>query len=442
MDITFTNLEQMAPGVGAGLLLEYYGRRLLLDCGYDDSQPFGGTWSSLGIPAAAIHAVVLSHGHLGHCGLLPVLVREGFRGKVYCTTECSSVATFGMRETALSQEPKQYWALREPQLAPEPVYRESEVDACEPFFAPYCCREPIAIDEYVTVEFFEAGHGPGSVFAKIELRRGDQRTKLLYIGGMGAVGNDLDSGPVIDDSYDHLFLPAFTAVRHGAGTMQEKLARIIKRACKAGGNILIPVSSIDRRDAILQMIQNISEDPEMPSVFVFLDSPVAGRQCEEFPLKPGASEVYRCLRPMDTDESSKMLNSITGTVVIIAGSGKGGYGRIGFHLKKNAARPASAIVLFGAQPDRALDQALRGGGRTLSVFGEEVEVKARVYRLDDPLVHLDAGVVIQWLSRMKPQPHVHITHGGQQTKARFSRALRKAGIRDVYVPPVGEPIVL
>jgi len=441
MDITLTNLERIALGIGAGLLLEYDGGKLLLDCGYDDSQPFGGTWSSLGIPAAAIHAVILSHGHLGHSGLLPVLVREGFRGKVYCTDECSSVATLGMREAALSQEPKQYWALREPRLAPEPVYRESEVDACEPFFMRCRCREPVAIDEYATAEFFEAGHGPGSALVKIELRREDRRVKLLYVGDVGAAGNDLGSGPVIDDAYDHLFLPAFTATRHEAGKMQEKLAAIIKRACKAGGNVLIPVSSIDRRDAILQMIQNISEDPEMPSVFVFLDSPVAGKQCEEFPLKRGASEVYRCLRAMDTDESSKMLNSITGTVVIIAGSGKGGYGRIGFHLKKNAARPESAIVLFGAQPDRVLDQALRGG-KTLPVFGEEVEVKARVYRLEDPFVHLDADAVIQWLGRVRSQPHVHITHGGQQARAKFARTLRKCGVQNVHVPTPGERIAL
>jgi len=441
MDIKFTNLERMAPGVGAGLLLEYDGRRLLLDCGYDDSQPFGGTWSSLGIPAAAIHAVVLSHGHLGHSGLLPVLVREGFRGKVYCTAECSSVATFSMRETALSQEPKQCWATKKLQQAPEPIYRDSEVDACEPFFARCRCHEPVALDEYATAEFFEAGHGPGSAFVKIELRRGNSKTRLLYVGDVGAAGNDLDSGPVIGDSYDHLFLPAFTPVRHKAGKAEEKLAGIIKRACKAGGNVLIPVSSIDRRDAILQMIQGISEAPEMPGVFVFLDSPVAGKQCEEFPLTPGKTKTYCCLRPVDTDESSKMLNSITGTVVIIAGSGKGGYGRIGFHLKKNAARPESAIVLFGAQSDRALDQALRGGG-TLCVFGEEVEVNARICRLDDPFVHLDAGAAIQWLGRMKPQPHVHITHGGQQTKARFSRALRKAGIQNVHVPPAGERVAL
>ena len=445
MAITLTVLEGSRPEIGGCLLLEYEGKRLLLDCGYDDSQPSSQGRSPFPVPAATIHAVVLSHGHLGHCGLLPLLAREGFAGKVYGTTDTSKIAMLSMWEAALLQEEqRQYWVAKDqPQRGAEPMYSESEVTACRPLFAPCPFGERVPIDESVTIEFFRAGHCPGSAFIKLDFRQEDCHRKILYIGDMGARSNDLDAEPVTNDSYDSLLLPAFRAARQNAGEVERKLAEIINAARAAGGNVLIPASSIDRRDAILQTIQDLSVSEQIPSVFVFLDSPIASRQCEALPLEAEGSENYLCLRPIDTVADSKSLNQIRGTAVIIAGSGRGGYGRIEFHLKRNVARPECALILFEGRPGRSLDESLSDDRGALSVLGHEVQIKAHIYRLDDPTVHLDVNMVTEWLSHVKSVPQrAYITHGTQEARAEFCSTLQRFGIRNVRVPVAGEQMTL
>ena len=444
MAIALTVLEETSPGIGACVLLEYEGKRLLLDCGYDDSEASGRS-VSFPVPAGSIHAVVLSHGHLGHCGLLPVLVREGFAGKVYCTADTGKVATLGMLEAALLQaEEKQYWVSKgQSDRAAEPIYTESEVTACESFLTPCRAGERVPVDEYVTLEFLRAGHCPGSAFVKIDVRQGASSRKILYIGDAGTRNNALQAGSVVNDAYDAVLLPALRAARQDAGEIESGLGEIINRACEAEGNVLIPVSSIDRRDAILQAIQHLSARKRIPSVFVFLDSPIASRQCEVLPLEPRNSRVYVCLCPSDTVEDSKTLNTVQGGAIFIASSGKAGYGRIAFHLKRNLPRPEAALVLFGEQLGRLFGQSLGDGCKTLSIHGQEIEVKAQIHRLEDPTVHLDATAAAEWLARMKSMPqHTYIVHGTQEVKAHFCNALQGCGIPNVHMPAAGEKTTL
>jgi len=444
MAIALTVLEESNPGIGACVLLEYDGKRLLLDCGYDDSEASGGSLS-FPVPAGSIHAVVLSHGHLGHGGLLPILVREGFAGRVYCTADTRKIATLGMLETALLQaEERQYWVSKgQPQHGPEPVYTEHEVTACQPLFAPCRAGERVPVDEYVTIEFLRAGHCPGSAFVKIDVRQGASSQKILYIGDAGTRNNALHAKSVINDSYDALLLPAFRAASHHAGEIESKLGEIINRACEGEGNVLIPVSSIDRRDAILQVIQHLSARKQIPSVFVFLDSPVASRQCEVLPLEPRNSRVYVCLCPSDTVEDSKILNTVQGGAILIASSDRGGYGRIAFHLKRNLPRPETALVLFGEQLGRLFGQSLGDGCKTLSIHGQEIEVKAQIHRLEDPAVHLDATAATEWLARLKSMPErTYVVHGTQEAKAQFSSILQGRGIPNVNVPVAGGEMTL
>lgn len=444
MAIALTVLEETSPGIGACVLLEYEGKRLLLDCGYDDSET---ARRNLSFPVAAktIDSVVLSHGHLGHCGLLPILVREGFAGKVYCMADTSKVATLGMLEAALLQaEEKQYWVSKgQPERCTEPIYTESEVTACESFLTPCRAGERVPVDEHVTIEFLRAGHCPGSAFIKVDVRQGASSRKILYIGDAGTRNNALHAGAVVNDAYDALLLPALRAARQDAGEIESRLGEIINRACEAEGNVLIPVSSIDRRDAILQAIQHLSASRQIPSIFVFLDSPVASRQCEVLPLEPRNSRVYVCLCPSDTVEESKILNAVRGGAIFIASSGKAGYGRIAFHLKRNLPRPETALVLFGEQLGRLFGQSLGGGCKTLSIHGQEIEVRAQIHQLEDATVHLDATAAAEWLARMRSSPqHTYIVHGTPEAKAQFRNVLQGCGIPNVDVPAAGGQISL
>ena len=360
---------------------------------------------------------------------------------MYCTADSEQTAIFNMLETAITQaEEQKYMKSKKLKDAKEPIYTDSEVENCSQLFATFKPHKKVLIDKNVAVNFFKAGHSPGSVFVKISFSEGKNIKKVLYIGDLGADENDLYAKPVISDSYDGLLLPACKAGEGDAKKTEKKLAQIINQTFKAGGNILIPASSIDRRDAILRLIRDLFSSGQIPRLFVFIDSAIASKQYQALPFDTTDTAKYPCIQLFDTVADSKCLNLIKGTAIIIAGSGKAGYGRILFHLKRNIARKECAIVLFGKQPDMLK---LGGCRKTLSILGEKVQVKAKICRIEDPSVHLDSSAVARWLNKIKSIPqHIYITHGTPEAKAEFKKKLQHCGIKNVYVPSAGEKVTL
>jgi metallo-beta-lactamase family protein len=175
---------------------------------------------------------------------------------------------------------------------------------------------------------------------------------------------------------------------------------------------------------------------------VFLDSPVAEEQAARRAFEGEGAEGYECVQWIDSVSDSKTVNEIRSTAVIMAGSGRGGYGRIQFHLERNAQRPESAIVFFGDKAGGTQWQSVEKGA-TLSILDQEVQVKAQVHRLRDPGVHLDASAVTGWLGRLRHSPKgIYIVHGGSEAKLGFQRMLGKSGMGQVHIPSPGERVAL
>ena len=444
MDMALTVLERTRPGISACSLLEIQGKKVLLDCGYDDSQPLTTDNTSLPVPAKDIGAVILSHGHLGHCGLLPTLVREGFSGRVFGTQEAIKVAVLNMLETALVQkEEQEYWKVKGSRQAAQPLYTEAEVEACRPRLSPCGYDSPVKVDQDLSVRFFRAGHGPGAAIVALDVRHGGGFRRILYVGDVGAGQHDLYAEGVVAGSYDTVLVPASGVRRGGVEDPGAALAEVIHQAQEAVGNIVVLSSSIDRRDAILQVIRELRANGQIPAVFVFLDSPMASRQKAEFPLCSEDVDTYGCIQAIDTVLDSKRLNQITGTAIIMAGAGKGGHGRIGFHLEKNLPRPECAIVLFGPQPEGSIGRRLAAGHKTISILGHRIRIKAKVHSLGDPAIHLDALTMAEWLGRMRPAPtRVCVVHGRPESKTEFQQTLGRRHMSGVCVPPAGDRISL
>jgi len=436
MSLSLTVLERRTTGLAACLMLEYLGKRLLLDCGYDDSQAPAQPFSSFPIPASTLHSVILSHGHLGHCGLLPILVRQGFHGKVYCTRKTREIAIANMQEAALMQdEDARYWKEKMPQNVTEPAYSEAEVLQCKSFFVPCKSHDQVQVGEDVTLRFFRAGHGMGSSFVQISLGKGPQLKKVLYIGDVGSEENDLYLKSVTEVQYDCVFLPAHKDIHEGVCDIRAELAQIINRTCETGGNILIPVFSMDHRNAVLKLIQNLSATHQIPSLFVFIDSPTAGIHSKSLLQNVRRPKKTLALTLIETVDDSKTLNWDEGTVIIIAGSSKGDQGRMQFHLKRNLTRPESAVVLLGEYSHGTIWDQLLCGNRKITILGEEIEANAQIHRLADRAMHLHAAEVVKWLGHLKPAPkRIYVTHGEDKVKTDFQQLLQQHIPCDVRVP--------
>jgi len=349
-----------------------------------------------------------------------------------------------MLETALVQkEEQEYWQAKDSRQAAQPLYTEAEVEACRSRLSPCGFDSPVQVDQDLSIRFFRAGHGPGAALVALEARHGGDSRRLLYVGDVAAGEHDLYAEGVLAGSYDTVLVPASGVGRGGVEDPSAALAEVIRQAQEAVGNVLVLSSSIDRRDTILQVIRRLRADKQIPAVFVFLDTPMASRQRAEFPLCSKDTDTYGCIQAIDTVVDSKRLNQVTGTAIIMAGAGKGGHGRVGFHLRKNLPRPGCSIVLFGPQPEGSIGQRLAAGQKTISILGHKTPIKAKVHSLGDPAIHLDALTMAEWLGRMKPAPNrVCVVHGRPGSKTEFQQTLGRRHMSGVCVPPAGDRIRL
>jgi metallo-beta-lactamase family protein len=442
MGIKLSVLEDRTAGIGACSLLQHNNSNILLDCGYYYSHDSRLRMTAFPIAADSVDVVILTHGHLGHCGLLPVLIRDGFEGKIYCTEDCRKIAMFSMLENALlQQEEKQYWESKNPQRLVEPLYNEKEVAQCSSFFEVCEYHKDIKISDDLTISFHNAGHSPGSALVKICLKDNDHKKNILLAGDVGLEQNDLNTDAVTGCSYDAMLLPACSVTNKDEEIIESSLAQIINQAVDAGGNIIIPAFSIDRRDEILMLLNNLLEAGEIPKLFAFIDSPIAGRQVEALQWRNDNSKAYPIIQVFDSVESSKTLNQIRGSAIIIAGHGRDVHGRIGFHLLRNIDRPESAIVLFGDKREHPFWKAFAKGDKKVSILDKEVQVKAKIYQIKNPCIHWDVSSVVGWIGRLESPPgHVLITHGGSKAKKEFCSELEKQGVKNVLIPNPNEQV--
>ena len=433
MNNMLTVLENKTAGIGSCILLEHNNKKILFDCGQYYSQTPASEIPAFPVQAGDIDTIILTHGHLGHCGLLPVLVRDGFKGKVYCTENCKNIAMFSLLENALLQEEeKQYWKYKHIERDIKPLYSEAEVNVCSPFFNVCDYHENIEISDGLSISFHNAGHSPGSALVKINLKDEDKQKNILLASDVGLKENDLNSDAILNENYNALLLPACVDKAEDEENIESKFANILNETLEAEGNIVIPVLSTDRRDAILELLEKLLAAGETRHLFACVDSPIAGKQIETLQQRLGDRKIYPCIQAYNLVEDSKELNSIRGTVIIISGYGRSGYGRIGMHLLKNINRPECSVVLFGDKHNHPLWRAIEKGEKTISILDRQVEIKAKIFHLNDPAIHWNSNSVLDWLQKIKSPPrHIYITHGQPEDKKSFHEVLEKNGNKEV-----------
>ena len=444
---------------GSRYLLEANNIRLLVDCGlYQERKLKYRNWEPFTIPPSSLDAVLLTHAHIDHCGLLPKLVREGFRGRIYCTTATSEIAQIILLDSAHLQEEdtefKRRRHEREKRKGPFPeipLYTTDDAKASFSLFTPVSYEEIVPLGEGIKATFHDAGHVLGSSMIKITVsQQGESRT-ILFSGDVGRWDRPILRDPSIFSEIDYVMVESTYGdrIHQEPPDVGESLAEIINSTFRAGGNIIVPSFALQRSQEILYHMNELLMENHIPHIMVFLDSPMAISITEVFKHHSELfdKEMSRRIRqnksPFDfpglkivqTADESKALNHISGTIMIIAGSGMCTGGRVKHHLITNITRPESTILFVGYQAIGTLGRQILDGVKQVRILGQHYPVRARIAQIHGFSAHADRNELFQWISGLSSAPRrVFVVHGEPRTIKQFGQFLREKTGWEISTP--------
>lgn len=452
---------------GSCFYLEANGVRLLVDCGlYQEREFKPRNFADFPVPANTIDAVLLTHAHLDHCGRLPKLVKEGFRGKVYATSATAEIANIIMLDAAHIQEEDVKHKLkrheRSGKKSPfpyEPLYTTEDAEKVNALFHKVKYRTKIPIGNGITAEFREAGHVFGSSSIRIAVEQGGETRTILFSGDVGRWNLPIMRDPDQFENADYVLVESTYGDRIHADVadIPGELARIINETHKAGGNVVIPSFALERTQELLYHLNNLLKANRIPHLLAFVDSPMAVKITEVFKKHPDLYDAETIAQIRAGDEpcnfpgltmsqsvdQSKAINHIKGTAIIIAGSGMCTGGRIKHHLKNNIVRPESTILFVGYQSHGTLGRLILDQPETVRIFGEEWPVAARIERISGFSAHADQSELYRWLSSLKQPPRtVFVVHGEESQATAFGKFLHAKTGWKCEVPDYGQEVVL
>jgi metallo-beta-lactamase family protein len=418
------------------------------------------------VPPESIDAVLLTHAHLDHCGLLPKLVRDGFKGRVYCTDATAEIAKIVMLDCAhIQEEDAEYKRRRhkrekrKPPRAVVALYSTEDAQACEGRFSTVKYKQTVKIAEGIEATFYDAGHILGASMIKVKIHKDGESRTVLFSGDIGRADRPILRDPTVFDEADYVLVESTYGDRvHGSvEDVKVTLADAINATKEAGGNIAVPSFSIERAQEILYYLNELLLEGKIPHLMTFLDSPMAVRVTEVFKDHPEMFDAemkehldnhdspfsFSGLKMVRSTRESKAINHIRGTVMIIAGSGMCTGGRIKHHLINNISRPESTVLFVGYQAFGTLGREILGGAEEVRILGQKCKVRARIVQVHGFSAHADRNELVEWLSNLKKAPRrVFVVHGEKEVAHSFGDYLSEKMGWQVVVPKYRDEIEL
>lgn len=425
---------------------------VLIDCGMEQGADLYVN-QEIPVNASEVDYVLVTHAHIDHSGLLPLLYNHGFRGKIYATNATTELCEIMLKDSAHIQQFEAEWKNRKARRAgrPEvvPLYDINDAMGVMEHFVPCPYAQKIEIEPGLTIRFVDAGHLLGSASIEVWAEDEDGKTKIVFSGDIGNGNKPLIKDPHFIEDADYVVMESTYGDRlHEVSVDYAKeLAQVITETFHRGGNVVIPAFSVGRTQELLYFLRRIKTEnlmKEYQDFEVYIDSPLAVEatgifhknvaECfDEEALElvgKGINPIrFDGLKMAITSDESKMINFNEKSKVIISASGMCEAGRIRHHLKHNLWRPESTIVFVGYQTRGTLGRSLLEGATEVRLFGEPIEVKAKIVKITGISGHADKNGLLKWINHFTEQPpkRVFVVHGEDKVCDSFVTALTDSG---------------
>lgn len=468
MDLSLQFLGAAKNVTGSCTLIRAGSLHLLVDCGLYQERDFKPrNWESFPVPPKQIDAVLLTHAHLDHCGRIPRLVKEGFRGPIFCTAATADIAAIIMQDSAKIQEEdikhKKARHEREGRESPypyEPLYTMEDADQAIALLSPVPHpAEDVPVADGITATFRGAGHIFGSTCIRLRIEQDGASRTLLFSGDIGRHDMPIIKDPEPFHEADIVVMESTYGNRTHTrvADLPAELARVINETHARGGNVVIPSFAVERTQELLYHLHALLREDRIPHLMTFVDSPMAIRVIDVFKKHPELFDeetmelIHQGIHPCDlpgltlsnTVDESKAINHIRGTAVIIAGSGMCTGGRIKHHLKNNISRPESTVLFVGYQAAGTLGRVILNRPERVRIHGAEQELKAHVEQLTGFSAHADRDELLRWVTALRSPPRaVFITHGETEVATSFSEFLQDKTGWTCHVPEYMEEVAI
>ena len=429
------------------------GFQVLVDCGMfqGPKQWRERNWQELPVPAGKIDAVILTHAHLDHCGWIPRLVKEGFRGPIYATPPTIDLCGIILPDSGHLQEEdaafynKRKASKHDPAL---PLYTLEEAENCLQYFQAVQTGETIQLSPELCFRFVRAAHILGSSMAEITLKTAGQPRRLMFTGDIGrmrdqeiAPGKVVHSGPQEGETADLLVMESTYGNReHPTDDPQPALAAVITQTVKRGGSVVVPAFAVERTQKFVFLLKHMMETGQIPRVPVFCDSPMAIKAVEiflkhseeytdatrAFIQKYGSPLTWDGFTLASTSQESKKINDATYPCIIISSSGMVTGGRIQHHLAQRLPDPKNTVVFIGFQAPGTRGFIIKSGAAEVKIYGEIVPIRAQIAAFEQFSDHADPPELLQWLRTFPQKPAVtYLVHGEPAAASQLRETMAK-----------------
>jgi metallo-beta-lactamase family protein len=422
MKTTLQFLGAAGTVTGSKTLLDYDGKRLLVDCGL-----FQGlkelrlrNWAKFPFDPATVSNLLLTHAHLDHCGATPLLTKKGYAGDIHCTRPTEVLTEIILKDSAKIQEEEAERANRHgysKHHPAKPLYDLKDVKQCRPLFVNHQYHEWVILDEFAKFQFRNAGHILGS--AMVELRLADKT--LLFTGDLGRKAPLLLAPPEHPKSADVLVIESTYGDRlHEEKDAKEDLHDVIMETVHKGGILMVPTFAVERAQELIYLLSQLKREGRLPGVPVYLDSPMGVSATEVMMRSPGWHDLSReevgemdsVVRLITDAKTSRAIVADTNPKIVLAGSGMITGGRIVHYLNRYLGEERNTVLLVGFQAAGTRGRALEEGATELKFFGQFHPVKAEVRKITSLSAHADQSEIMDWLRHFKKAPEqVFLNHG-------------------------------
>lgn len=431
--------------------------KILLDCGqFQGNKTMEAmNWAEFGFVPSELDCVILSHAHIDHCGRIPLLVKRGFKGEIYCTDATADLVEVMLKDSGYIHEKDAEWQskknARTGKPPVEPLFTYNDALDTLKYIRPVLYDELIEINDEMKIVFNDAGHILGSaiteLWVKETLESGEERTsKVVFTGDLGVMDRPILRNPTLIKKADYVIMETTYGdrVHEKNSTSIKELMNILVKTVKRGGTVIIPSFAVGRTQELIFELNRVYDGNNeykelLKDVKVYVDSPMAttatqvfqknaqvfDEETKEYLMKGDNPLDFKNLKFTRTSQESQMLNMDSSSKIIISASGMCEAGRIRHHLKHGLWNSKNSVVFVGYQANGTLGRSLVDGAKEVNIFGEPIMVGAEIYNLEGFSGHADKDGLIAWLRGLQKKPHdIFLVHGELESKEGFAQLVK------------------